>query len=46
MEITKDTKVSDCLREYGDIPKVMEMFGMTWEFDSAEGGKTLGPFTA
>ena len=25
MEITKDTKVSDILREYGDIAEVMEM---------------------
>ena len=28
MEITKDTKVSDILREYGDIAEVMEMFGI------------------
>lgn len=29
MEITKDTKVSDILREYGDIAEVMETFGVT-----------------
>ena len=28
MEITKDTKVSDILAEYGDIAEVMEMFGV------------------
>lgn len=28
MEITKDTKVSDILAEYGDIAEVMEMFGI------------------
>ncbi len=28
MEITKDTKVSDILREYGDIAEVMEVFGI------------------
>lgn len=28
MEITKDTKVSDILREYGDIAEVMETFGI------------------
>jgi len=28
MEITKDTKVSDILREYGDIADVMEVFGV------------------
>ncbi|MDH3471942.1 MAG: DUF1858 domain-containing protein, partial [Acidimicrobiia bacterium] len=28
MEITKDTKVSDILREYGDIAEVMELFGI------------------
>ena len=28
MEITKDTKVSDILSEYGDIAEVMEMFGI------------------
>jgi len=28
VEITKDTKVSDILREYGDIADVMEMFGI------------------
>ncbi|MDH3426628.1 MAG: DUF1858 domain-containing protein [Acidimicrobiia bacterium] len=28
MEITKDTKVSDILREYGDIAEVMELFGV------------------
>ncbi|MFN8443684.1 MAG: DUF1858 domain-containing protein [Caldilineaceae bacterium] len=29
MEITKDTRVSDLLEEYGDIAEVMEMFGIT-----------------
>ncbi len=29
MEITKDTRVSDLLEEYGDIAEVMEMFGVT-----------------
>ena len=28
MEITKNTKVSDILEEYGDIADVMEMFGV------------------
>jgi hypothetical protein len=28
MEITKDTRVSDILREYGDIADVMELFGI------------------
>jgi virulence-associated protein VapD len=28
MEITKDTKVSDILEEYGDIADVMEVFGI------------------
>jgi hypothetical protein len=28
MEITKDTKVSDILSEYGDIAEVMEVFGI------------------
>jgi len=28
MEITKDTKVSEILREHGDIADVMEMFGI------------------
>ena len=28
MEITKDTKVSEILREYGDIADVMEVFGI------------------
>ncbi|MCZ7533775.1 MAG: DUF1858 domain-containing protein [Acidimicrobiia bacterium] len=28
MEITKETKVSDILREYGDIAEVMEAFGI------------------
>lgn len=27
-KITKDTKVSDILREYGDIADVMELFGV------------------
>lgn len=28
MEITKDTLVSDILKEYGDIADVMEVFGI------------------
>ena len=28
MEITKDTRVSDILNEYGDIAEVMEVFGV------------------
>jgi hypothetical protein len=28
MEITKDTRVSDILLEYGDIAEVMELFGV------------------
>jgi hypothetical protein len=28
MEITKETKVSDILEEYGDIADVMEVFGV------------------
>ena len=28
MEITKDTKVSEILEEYGDIADVMELFGV------------------
>ena len=28
MEITKHTRVSDILREYGDIADVMELFGV------------------
>ena len=28
MEITKDTKVSDILTEYGDIAELMEVFGI------------------
>ena len=28
MEITKDTKVSEILQEYGDIAEVMEVFGV------------------
>lgn len=28
MEITKDTRVSEILREYGDIAEVMEAFGV------------------
>lgn len=28
MEITKDTRVSDILHEYGDIADVMEVFGV------------------
>jgi hypothetical protein len=28
MEFTKDTRVSDILKEYGDIADVMEVFGV------------------
>lgn len=39
MDITKDTKVSDILREYGDIADVMEFFGI-----KRVGGYTLRRF--
>ncbi len=35
MDITKDTKVHDILKEYGDIADVMEVFGI----------KRVGPFS-
>ena len=35
MEITKDTKVHDILKEYGDIADVMEVLGV----------KRVGPFS-
>ena len=35
MDITKDTRVSDILTEYGDIADVMEAFGL----------KRVGPFS-
>lgn len=35
MDITKDTKVSDILNEYGDIADVMEAFGL----------KRVGPYS-
>jgi hypothetical protein len=28
VEITKDTRVSDILQEYGDIAEIMELFGV------------------
>lgn len=28
MQITKDTRISDILEEYGDIAEVMEVFGV------------------
>lgn len=28
MEITKDTRIADILKEYGDIADVMEIFGI------------------
>jgi hypothetical protein len=28
MEITKDTRIADILKEYGDIAEVMELFGI------------------
>lgn len=28
MEITKETRISDILEEYGDIAEVMELFGV------------------
>lgn len=28
MEITKDTRIADILKEYGDIAEVMELFGV------------------
>jgi hypothetical protein len=35
MEINKDTRVSDILKEYGDIADVMEVFGV----------KRVGPYS-
>ncbi len=35
MEINKDTRVSDILKEYGDIAEVMEVFGV----------KKVGPYS-
>ena len=35
MDITKDTRVSDILEEYGDIADVMEAFGL----------KRVGPYS-
>ena len=35
MKITKDTRVSDILTEYGDIAEVMEVFGV----------RRVGPFS-
>ena len=41
MEITKDTRVSDILKEYGDIAEVMEVFGI-----KRVGGYSLRAFIA
>ena len=41
MEITKDTRVSDILKEYGDIAEVMEVFGI-----KRVGGYSLRTFIA
>ena len=41
MEITKDTRVSDILKEYGDIAEVMEVFGV-----KRVGGYSLRGFIA
>lgn len=35
MNITKDTRISDILEEYGDIAEVMELFGV----------RRVGPFS-
>ena len=41
MKITKDTRVSDILKEYGDIAEVMEVFGI-----KRVGGYSLRVFIA
>jgi len=41
MKITKDTRVSDILKEYGDIAEVMEVFGV-----KRVGGYSLRAFIA
>ena len=41
MEITKDTRVSEILKEYGDIAEVMEVFGV-----KRVGGYSLRAFIA
>ncbi len=41
MEITKNTRVSDILKEYGDIAEVMEVFGV-----KRVGGYSLRSFIA
>ena len=41
MKITKDTRVSDILKEYGDIAEVMEVFGI-----KRVGGYSLRAFIA
>ena len=41
MEITKDTRVSDILKEYGDIAEVMEVFDI-----KRVGGYSLRTFIA
>ena len=41
MQITKDTRISDLLAEYGDIAEVMEVFGI-----KRVGGYSLRLFVA
>jgi len=41
LKITKDTRVSDILKEYGDIAEVMEVFGV-----KRVGGYSLRAFIA
>jgi hypothetical protein len=41
LEITKDTRVSEILKEYGDIAEVMEVFGV-----KRVGGYSLRAFIA
>ncbi len=41
MEITKDTRVSEILKKYGDIAEVMEVFGV-----KRVGGYSLRAFIA
>ena len=41
MKITKDTRVTDILKEYGDIAEVMEVFGI-----KRVGGYSLRAFIA
>jgi hypothetical protein len=43
MEITKNTRVSEVLREYGDVAEVMEAFGV-WRVGGIRLRRFLGRF--